>query len=104
MEQLGLALEAPAPPAVPKRRIDITLERLEAEFNALPDDERTKLIGRPWVSTLELIGKLRGMEMAEEDVLGRPLGQGLADTYDRLVVPGDHPIEALLRTFREHYR
>lgn len=91
-------------PAILTRRIDITLERLETEFNALPDEERAELIGKPWVTTLELIGKLRGMEMAEEDVRGRPSGRDLADTYDRLVKPGDHPIEALLLTFREHFR
>lgn len=89
----------------PKRRIDITLERLEEEFNALPNEERARLINRPWVSTLELIGKLRGMEMAEEEVRGasRPCGRGLADTYDRLVKPGDPPVESLLLVFQEHF-
>lgn len=101
MEQLGLALESPPPQVSPQRRIDITLERLEEKFNALPDEARAKLIGRPWVATLELIGRLRGMEMAEEEVRGPQLS--LADTYDRLVTPGDNPVEALLRAFREHF-
>lgn len=104
MEQLGLALEVPTSPAPPKRRIDITLENLEREFNALPEGERAKLIGRPWVWALETIGRLRGMEMAEVEVRGGPLPCDLSEIYDRLVSPGDHPIEALLRVFREYFR
>lgn len=103
MEQLGLDLEATTPPAVAKRRIDITLERLEEEFNALPDDVRTDLIGKPWVTTLEMIGRLRGMEMAEEEVRPCPDGRGLANTFDRLVSPGESAVEALLRTFAAVY-
>lgn len=103
MEQMDLALGAHQPPAIPKRRIDITLERLEVEFNALPDEERTQLIGLPWLHTLEMMAALRGMEMAGEEVRGHSLKNDLAEIYDRIVTPGEHPIEALLRVFREYF-
>ncbi len=101
MEQMDLALEVPQPPA--KRRIDVTLEKLDEEFNALPAEERAKLIQRPWVHALEMMAALRGMEIAEDEAMGRSR-PGLAEAYDRIVMPGDHPIEALLHVFREYLR
>lgn len=86
-----------------KRRIDITLERLEAEFNALPEAVRAELITRPWVATLEMVGRLRGMEMAEDEVRSNPNRRALADVYDRVAIPGENGANAVLRAFRIAY-
>lgn len=86
-----------------KRRLDITLERLEAEFNALPDAVRADLIRKPWMAALEMVGRLRGMEMAEEEVRPLPDDRGLANIYDRVAVPGENGVEAVLRAFRIAY-
>jgi hypothetical protein len=86
-----------------KRRIDITLERLEAEFNALPDNVRADLISKPWVASLEMVGRLRGMEMAEEEVRPFPAERGLANVYDRVAFPGENGADAVLRAFRIAY-
>jgi hypothetical protein len=42
------------------------------------------------------------MERGEEEALGRE-DAPLADAYDRLVKPGDHPVEALIVAFRAVY-
>lgn len=86
-----------------KRRLDITLERLEAEFNALPEAVRAELMTKPWVATLEMVGRLRGMEMAEEEVRPFPEDRGLANIYDRVAVPGENGANAVLRAFRVAY-
>ena len=100
--QLQLALDA-APPTTafvsPERRIDITLDRIREVVEAATNEERATLIGKPWWSAIDTVFCLRAMERAEEEVLGAPRGV-LADLYDRLVTPGEHPGEALLRVFR----
>lgn len=82
----------------PQRRIDTTLDRVRAVYDAMSLDERTAISQKPWMATIETVFALRGMERAEEDVLGSP-SEGLADVYDKLVMPGDNAIEALLKTF-----
>lgn len=83
----------------PERRIDITLARLAGIHEAMSDDERSQLDGKQWWAVIVIISRLRAMERAEEEVLGRPI-KGLADTYDAVVSPGEHAVEALLRTFQ----
>jgi len=85
-----------------QRRIDITLDRVRAVYDAMPLDEQTAISQKPWMATIETVFALRGMERAEEEVLGRS-SKGLADVYDKLIAPGDHPIEALLKTFGKLY-
>jgi hypothetical protein len=101
MSQLQFALDpAPNPVAAStERRIDVTLDRLRADFEALSDAERSELVCRPWWAAIDTVAYLRSMERAEEEVIGRPR-DGLADIYDRLVTPGEHAGEALLRVFR----
>lgn len=101
MGQLQFALDAPPSPApaTPERRIDVTLDRLRASFEALSDEERTALVCKPWWAAIDTVACLRSMERAEEEVLGAPRGD-MADMYDRLVTPGEHIGEALVRVFR----
>ena len=87
----------------PERRIDITLARLADITEALSDEEHVKLSDKPWWSAIVLVSRVRAMERAEEEVLGRP-SKGVADTYDHIVSPGEHAGEALLRVFNAHIR
>lgn len=99
--QLQFALDAPPRPVAvsPERRIDITLQRLADIQESMSADELAALAGKSWWNTIVIVSRLRAMERAEEEVLGPPRGV-LADIYDRLVTPGEHPCEALLRVFR----
>jgi len=83
----------------PQRRIDITLDRVRETYDAMSLEERTALSQKPWMKVVEMVFAVRAMERGEEQALGRP-SIGLADVYDKVVTPGEHPIEALLRTFK----
>lgn len=96
--QLELGLDSGPPTAGPDRRIDRTLTRLAAIYESMPQEERAELAGTKWFSVIVLVSRLRGMERAEEEALGRP-SKGLADTYDRVVRPGENAADAILRTF-----
>lgn len=103
-EQLSLGWDqAPAndPPSA-ARRIDITLARLADIQESMSVEEQSTLSGKPWWTSVVLVSRLRAMERAEEEVLGGPV-PGLADAYERLVTPGEHPIEALMRAFQAVY-
>lgn len=92
MSQLGLDL---APP----RRIDVTLERLDADVAALSVEQQSALGETKAWGIVVIVSRLRGMERAEEEVLGRARAS-LADAYDRVVSPGDPAVDALIRTFK----
>lgn len=82
------------------RRLDLSLARVDELVETLSAEERATLTaGRAW-SALTILSRLRGMEMAEEAVLGRPVSP-TADAYDRLVRPGEPLLEGLLRVFRD---
>lgn len=83
----------------PERRIDVTLARLAADHEAMSDEERSQLDGKPWWTTIVIVSRVRAMERGEEEAIGRP-SKGLADIYDSIVSPGEHAVEALLRTFQ----
>lgn len=83
----------------PKRRIDITMDRVKETYDAMSLEERTTLSQKPWMNTVEMVFAIRAMERGEEEALGRP-SVGLADIYDRIVTPGSNPIEALIKTFK----
>jgi len=95
MDQMTLDL---APP----RRIDITLDRLDKVVNEMVESERSTLANHKWWSIAVIVSRLRAMERAEIEVLPSSR-QTMADAYDLVVTPGEHPIEALLRTFRTVY-
>lgn len=101
--QLGFDPQTAPAAATAERRLDITLGRLDAAIEAMPEDERSKLATKPWWCAIALLSRVRGMELAEESVLGRSI-HGVADLYDRLVEPGEHPIEALLRVYQAAHR
>lgn len=82
-----------------RRRIDITLSRLDDVYQAMPEADRKSAWADRRVSVVAIVARLRGMELAEAS-LG--YGAPLADTYDRLVVAGDPAHEAILKTFREY--
>lgn len=86
----------------PERRIDTTLERAADIYESMSDEEHAELAAKEWWNVIVMVSRLRGMERAEEEVLGRP-SMGLADAYDRVARPGEHAVEALLRTFKEVY-
>lgn len=87
----------------PQRRIDLSLSRLQDEFDALPEPDRIKASNDPRLRLIELLSRVRGMEMAETGALLRPTywrtppGETVADLYDRLVTPGEPALPALLR-------
>lgn len=87
----------------PERRIDVTLARLAADHDAMSDEKRSQLDGKPWWATIVIVSRLRAMERGEEEALGRQ-SKGLADIYDSIVSPGEHAVEALLRTFQASLR
>lgn len=92
------AQQAPAPP----RRIDVTLERLRATFETLSPEQQQRLGTQKSWAVVVMVDRLRSMERAEEDVLQRPISP-MADAYDSIVTPGEHPIEAIVRTFQAVY-
>ncbi len=98
-EICGLCATAPKANFSPERRIDITLASVASVYEALSEEERAQISER-FVATLTIVARIRAMERAEEEVLGRP-SKGLADIYDRIVVPGENAGAALLRTFEE---
>lgn len=104
MPQLELAFDGWVPAAVPvaERRIDLTLDRLRAAYEAASDEARAGIDDKPYWNVVLMVSALRAMERGEEEALSRP-SRGLADVYDLVVSPGEHPIEALLRTFRATY-
>ena len=99
MVQFQLALDGPVA-AVPERRIDVTLARLAANYETLSDAERALLTDKPWFIAIETVFQLRSMERGEEEVLSRSAAHSVADIYDRIVAPGEHVGEALLRVYR----
>jgi len=100
MAQFELAFDVRAPSVAPPsdRRIDITIERLRLSFEDLSDSERAALVCKPWWVSIDTVLALRAMERGEEEVTGR-YAHGVADIYDRLVEPGEHVLEALIRVF-----
>ncbi|WP_158669931.1 hypothetical protein [Bradyrhizobium guangdongense] len=102
MAQFELAFDvrvaSVAPPS--DRRIDITIERLRLSFEDLSESERAALICKPWWGFVDTVLALRAMERGEEEALGRP-ARGVADAYDRLVEPGEHILEALIRVHHD---
>ena len=101
--QLSLALEAQSPPPSSGRRLDVTIERIADIFDSLSDAEVASLAGKDWWSVTALVCRLRAMERGEEESRGCGAINSIADTYDKVVSPGEHPIEALIRTFKAHY-
>src|SRR5579885_3033034 len=89
--QLVLELSSPAFRAErsPERRIDVTLARVATLHEAMTDQERAELDGKRWWTTIVVASRMRAMERAEEEVLGRP-SKGLADAYDRVISPGEN--------------
>lgn len=79
-----------------KRRLDRSLERMQTEFDALSEAERIKMAADKGVKMIEILARVRGMEMAEEDVFGRPV-KGVADLYDHLIEPGQPLVSSLLK-------
>jgi len=100
--QMNLNLEAARTPGSPERRIDITLARLADIQESMSQEQCSQLASSPWWNMVVIVSRLRAMERAEEEVLGRP-STGLADVYDRIAQPGEHAVEAILRTFRESF-
>lgn len=95
--ELAFVGPAPAVAASTERRIDITLDRLRDSFDALSDEQRITLVNKEWWSAVDFICALRAMERGEEEALGRPRPGTVADIYDRIVSPGEHILEALIR-------
>lgn len=100
---MDLFCDSSGPPLNTDRRIDVTIERLRSEFEQLSDTERLRLTSMSAWSAIDTVLCLRSMERAEEEVLGRPCGT-LADRYDRLVTPGEHAGDALVKVFRDIFR
>ena len=102
MAQFELAFDVRALSITPPsdRRIDITIERLRLSFEELSDSERAALVCKPWWVSVDTVLALRAMERGEEEALGRP-AHGVADAYDRLVEPGQHILDALIRVHND---
>ena len=79
-----------------RRRIDFTFDRLQASFDALPEADKAAFAQTKRVALLVVASRLRGMEMAEEDMPGHQASP-LADAYDRVAMPGENAAEAVLR-------
>ena len=82
----------------PERRIDVTLQTVRDQYEALPEYEQAELSAKHWWNTVVVVSRLRAMERGEEEAIGRP-SIGLADIYDSLISPGEHACKALIRTF-----
>lgn len=41
----------------PERRIDVTLARLAADHEAMSDEERSQLDGKPWWTTIVIVSR-----------------------------------------------
>lgn len=108
-DQLSLAIDQPAAPGEPPpRRIDITLDRVRDVIEGMAEQDRRALSGQPWWPHVNALIAVRAMERAEElvnaaDGRRHRMVYALADTYDQIVKPGEHPIEALLRVWRGVY-
>jgi len=89
--------------ASPERRVDVTISQLAEAYNSLSDIQRAALADKPWFIAIETVFRLRAMERAEEEVLGRPAPHSVADIYDRTVSPGEHAADALLRVYRSMF-
>lgn len=86
--------------AVPaKRRLDITLERLDEIVQAASPGQIGRWRQEAWWNCAEILSRLRGMEMAESDALGREVADS-ADAYDRSVSPGEIIPIAILAAFK----
>ena len=94
MQQLALDLPQ-------KRRIDITFDRLDEMTAGMNEEERAKFAGQRFYPLLITASRLRSMEMGEEAAMGGKRSP-LADDYDRLVKPGEHAVEAIVRTLAAH--
>jgi hypothetical protein len=81
-----------------ERRIDITLQGISDFIGSMSQHDLAKVVSKPWWESIVAVTCLRSMERAEEQGLGRP-AQGLADICDRIVRPGDHAADALVRTY-----
>lgn len=79
------------------RRLDRSLNMLQDRFDALPEEQRIEVSADPAMRLIEALSRVRCMEMAEEDVLGRPITGSIADLYDRMVEPGAALAPSLLR-------
>jgi hypothetical protein len=102
MSQLSLALDTSSLSSASERRIDITLDRLAAIHEAMSIEQRAMLDDKKYWAVVLMVSRIRAMERGEEEALGRP-SRGLADAYDAIIAPGEHAIEALLRTFAHVY-
>jgi hypothetical protein len=87
-----------------RRRIDVTFENLDASLARATEYERLALSETKTFAILQLISRLRGMELAEQEVRGGPLPDDLADTYDRVAQAGEPAHAALLRTYKAYFR
>jgi hypothetical protein len=99
----GDLFAAPAPQGghPDRRRIDITIERLDAIAAELGAEEQERLANQKWWATVVIVARLRSMERAENEFRVGPTP--MADAYDRVVQPGEHAAEALVRTFKAVY-
>jgi len=98
VSQLALAFKE-------SRRIDIMLDRLEDLLDELSAEQQARLTDPSscsWWGVVVMVARLRAMERAEEEVLGGDRAT-MADAYDRIVQPGEHAVEAIMRTFRAVY-
>lgn len=84
--------------AVIERRIDITIERLSAIMEELTPEQLEQLARTKWWSVVVMLQGVRAMERGEESMGGRVCAP-VADAYDRVVVPGEPLVGALLRAF-----
>jgi len=88
-------------PLSDRRRIDITIERLDQMAQALPPDQQKCLAGTAWNwwSIVVMVARLRAMERAEIEA-GCKSSETMADAYDLVVAPGEHAVGAMFKTFR----
>jgi hypothetical protein len=86
----------------PPRRIDVTLERLQASLDAMDEDQRAELNALPQFNTVVIVARLRAMERCEKEVRSA-ICETMADAYDRVAVEGENAANAILRTFRAVY-
>lgn len=81
------------------RRIDSSFQRMDEIVDALPDADKTALtLTKEWAA-ISVLSRLRGVELAEEDVTGHSASDSVADAYDRAIHPGEPLVHALVKTF-----
>ena len=87
-----------------RRRIDVTIERLDQSIDALTPGQRGRLADPDcyWWAVVAIVVRVRAMERAEAAVRPATVAP-MADTYDRVAQPGEQAVEALLRTFKAVY-